>query len=77
MSRFGAEKRKQGVTEKVWKGRGWREGGGRERKGQWLRGVPEARRQGFGFEEGLLLSGTPDLPFPHHIEPEPELEHGS
>ena len=27
VSRFGAEKRRQGVTEKVWKGRGWRREG--------------------------------------------------
>ena len=26
--------------------------------------TPEARRQGFGFEEGLLLSETPDLRHP-------------
>ena len=67
------ETRRQGVTEKVWKGRGWRregaeqggwseeevagsqEEGGREKDSGW-RGPPEARRQGFGFEEGLLLS---------------------
>ena len=42
--------------------------------------MSEARRQGFGLEEGLLLSGTPDLRHPHYIEPgpepEPEPEHG-
>ena len=32
VSRFGAEKRRQGVTEKVWKGRGWRREGGVRRK---------------------------------------------
>ena len=51
--------------------------------------MPEARRQGFGLEQGLLLSGTQDLRHPHYIEPElepepepelepePEPEHGS
>ena len=43
VSRFGAEKRRQGVTEKVWKGRGSRRGedgvrrkeqGGRRREGE-------------------------------------------
>ena len=32
VSRFGAEKRRQFVTEKVWKGRGWRSEGGVRRK---------------------------------------------
>ena len=36
--------------------------------------IAEARRQGFGLEEGLLLSGTPDLRHPHYIEPELEPE---
>ena len=45
--------------------------------------MPEARRQGFGFEEGLFLSETPDLRHLHYteIELEPGLgpgpEHGS
>ena len=41
--------------------------------------TPEALRQGSGFEEGLLLSGAPDLRLLHYIEPEPEPEpeHGS
>ena len=32
--------------------------------------MPEARRQGFGLEEGLLLSGAPDLRHPRYIESE-------
>ena len=43
MSRCGAEKRRQGVTEKVWIGRGWRREGVEE--GGW------SQEEGAGREE--------------------------